>query len=58
MENNNLKINISLIRNNENNNNNKINTYLDLNKDDGIKRKELLNTKKIMKHNNLKSIEI
>ena len=57
MENNNLKINISLIRNNENNNN-KINTYLDLNKEDGIKRKELLNTKKIMKHNNLKSIEI
>ena len=57
MENNNLKINISLIRNNENNNN-KINTYLDLNKDDGIKRKELLNTTKIMKHNNLKSIEI
>ena len=57
MENNNLKINISLIRNNENNNN-KINNYLDLNKDDGIKRKELLNTKKIMKHNNLKSIEI
>ena len=57
MENNNLKINISLIRNNENNNN-KINTYLDLNKDDGIKIKELLNTKKIMKNNNLKSIEI
>ena len=57
MENNNLKINISLIRNNENNNN-KINTYLDLNKDDGIKRKELLNIKKIMKHNNLKSNEI
>ena len=57
MENNNLNINISLIRYNENNNN-KINTYLDLNKDDGIKRKELLNTKKIMKHNNLKSIEI
>ena len=57
MENNNLKINISLIRNNENNNN-KINTSLDLNKEDGIQRKELLNTKKIMKHNNLKSIEI
>ena len=57
MENNNLKINILLIRNNENNNN-KINNYLDLNKDDGIKRKELLNIKKIMKHNNLKSNEI